>query len=308
MFAPRGRYRILERSWDGPADPVHNIYLLTLSAATQTHVDTTRDEAVAAVNGLNATAGLRIALLGNSPIWNGKDSAHHAARELFWDWSHARSSHPIFVADGWSCARQRAISATYSRTHLDRRVVSHATASVRSARSRSSSASIVTAGPRPLYTRADVPEGAFDQFAAAVGAAHRTASSRARAASRFTLAPSSSRRRRMGEIRHQVAQPRHPSQALLPGLAVVEHREHGTGVAEQLRGQRVGAQTPGSARSRRGRTSRCPSSPCPRTRSRATAASGRTTGRSRRRATRPSRRPRSRWRAVRVQSAARCRA
>lgn len=87
--SPRGRYRVFERAWAGhPENEGDGLYLLTLSAASQTHVDVARDEAIEVVNGLNLTAGLRIALCANSPVWQGRIGGHAASRELFWDWAY----------------------------------------------------------------------------------------------------------------------------------------------------------------------------------------------------------------------------
>jgi gamma-glutamylcysteine synthetase len=57
-----------------------------LSAASQTQVEVSTSEAIPVVNALNATSGLRIALLANSSVWQSKVSGYKAIRQLFWDW------------------------------------------------------------------------------------------------------------------------------------------------------------------------------------------------------------------------------
>lgn len=87
--APRGRYHLLEKSWNGSAADRYDIFLLTLSASSQTHVDVTRNEVIPVVNALNLTAGLRIALFANSGVWQGRVGDYAASRELFWDWCYS---------------------------------------------------------------------------------------------------------------------------------------------------------------------------------------------------------------------------
>jgi gamma-glutamylcysteine synthetase len=104
-LAPRGRYRFLADDCNAGiihtnSLDVHGIHqpggiivyphdysIFTLSAAAQTHVDVNWEEAVKAVNALNATAGLRVALMANSPLWRGQMTTNQANRELFWDWA-----------------------------------------------------------------------------------------------------------------------------------------------------------------------------------------------------------------------------
>lgn len=83
---PRGRYQILESGWMQNPRNILDVYCLTLSASCQTHVEVSLAEAIPITNALNATAGLRIALLANSPIWQGAPTDYNASRELFWDW------------------------------------------------------------------------------------------------------------------------------------------------------------------------------------------------------------------------------
>lgn len=100
----RGRYRFLHDDFVRGSEFVNEIVLYStptgeypakmlaehsifcLSAAGQTHVDVSRDEAILIVNALNITSGFRIAMLANSPIWLNRVSSYKANRELFWEW------------------------------------------------------------------------------------------------------------------------------------------------------------------------------------------------------------------------------
>ncbi len=57
------------------------IVLQTVSAACHTHVEVSAEEAVDVLNALNATSGLRIALLANSPIWQQSIASYKAVRQ-----------------------------------------------------------------------------------------------------------------------------------------------------------------------------------------------------------------------------------
>lgn len=103
-LAPRGRYRFLQEDFDQGISFMNSLELyassdgrydghipfdygiFTLSAAGQTHIDITQQEAIPLMNALNRTSGLRIALLANSSVWQGKVSRYKALRELFWEW------------------------------------------------------------------------------------------------------------------------------------------------------------------------------------------------------------------------------
>jgi gamma-glutamylcysteine synthetase len=65
----------------------YRVDLHTIDAACQTHVEVSASEVIPVMNVLNATAGLRIALLANSPIWRGQASGYQAIRQLFVEWS-----------------------------------------------------------------------------------------------------------------------------------------------------------------------------------------------------------------------------
>lgn len=57
-----------------------------ISASCQTQVEVSCEEAIGVLNALNATSGLRIALLANSSVWQNRLSNYKAIRHLFWDW------------------------------------------------------------------------------------------------------------------------------------------------------------------------------------------------------------------------------
>lgn len=104
LLAPRGRYAFLQEDFDKGIAFTNSLELhaspdgqydghvpfdygiFTLSAAGQTHIDITADEAIPLMNAFNRTSGLRIALLANSSVWQGKVSRYKALRELFWEW------------------------------------------------------------------------------------------------------------------------------------------------------------------------------------------------------------------------------
>lgn len=64
----------------------YGVDLHTLDAACQTHVEVARDETIPVVNALNATSGLRVALLANSPVWQNDLAGYKAVRLQFVDW------------------------------------------------------------------------------------------------------------------------------------------------------------------------------------------------------------------------------
>lgn len=101
-LSPKSQYILYQKNID--EESLAGIYqsslsYLALSAAAQTHVEVTDTECIDAVNMLNALSGLRIGLLGNSPIWGGHHrtstadgsvipgTTYDASRELFWHWS-----------------------------------------------------------------------------------------------------------------------------------------------------------------------------------------------------------------------------
>ncbi|MHB0955386.1 MAG: glutamate-cysteine ligase family protein [Pirellulaceae bacterium] len=79
QLTPISRYRIIAEDGNSADFP------FGLSAAMQTHIDVTAEEAVDLMNSFNATAGLRIAILANSSICRGVQGDAQAIREKFYD-------------------------------------------------------------------------------------------------------------------------------------------------------------------------------------------------------------------------------
>ena len=64
----------------------NDAHLLTITASNQCHIDINQDQAITAINVLNALSGLQILLHANSSIWRGKvDKGCKANREFFWE-------------------------------------------------------------------------------------------------------------------------------------------------------------------------------------------------------------------------------
>ncbi|MFK7951009.1 MAG: glutamate-cysteine ligase family protein [Saprospiraceae bacterium] len=96
LLAPQQRYKGLEKIWKTnkvvPRSMGNDAHLLTVSAGNQCHVDVSETEAIHAVNVLNASSGLQIALQANSPIWQGKIvKGYKAIREFFYDYLHDKA-------------------------------------------------------------------------------------------------------------------------------------------------------------------------------------------------------------------------
>lgn len=89
LIMPKERYLFFERFSQNNviAKPQGtDVHLLTITASTQCHIDITHQEAITAVNVLNALSGLQIALNANSSIWQGSiDTNCKANREFFWE-------------------------------------------------------------------------------------------------------------------------------------------------------------------------------------------------------------------------------
>ena len=90
LVTPRQRYQGLEKIWTTnrlvPKSMGNDSHLLTLSAANQCHIDLREEEAIQAMNVLNASSGLQIALQANAPIWKSKiDNNYKSVREAFYD-------------------------------------------------------------------------------------------------------------------------------------------------------------------------------------------------------------------------------
>ncbi len=90
LMVPHKRYNFIGRTSGNKIVPKldgKDYDLLTVSASNQCHVEVSLEEAIPAVNVLNALSGLQIALQANSPIWKGQiDPKYKANRELFWNY------------------------------------------------------------------------------------------------------------------------------------------------------------------------------------------------------------------------------
>ncbi len=89
LLMPKERYFFYEKFSPNniiPKSEGADAHLLTITASNQCHIDISQDEAIPAINVLNALSGLQIILHANSPIWKGKvDTVYKANREIFWD-------------------------------------------------------------------------------------------------------------------------------------------------------------------------------------------------------------------------------
>lgn len=89
LVAPKARY-FLFKEWSSQQhispEKGHDCDHLTLTASSQTHVDVSKEEMIAATNVMNGLAGPQIALLANSPVWRSRlDERPHAVREHLWE-------------------------------------------------------------------------------------------------------------------------------------------------------------------------------------------------------------------------------
>ena len=89
LLMPKERYLFYEQLSGNQTIPKSrgaDAHLLTITASNQCHIDISQQEAIPAINVLNALSGLQIALHANSPIWQGAiDPTFKANREIFWD-------------------------------------------------------------------------------------------------------------------------------------------------------------------------------------------------------------------------------
>lgn len=89
LLMPKERYLFYEQLSGNQTIPKSrgaDAHLLTITASNQCHIDISQQEAIPAINVLNALSGLQIALHANSPIWQGAiDPNYKANREVFWD-------------------------------------------------------------------------------------------------------------------------------------------------------------------------------------------------------------------------------
>lgn len=90
LLMPKERYFFYEKFSPNnviPKSDGADAHLLTITASNQCHIDIGQEEAIDAVNVLNALSGLQIILNANSPIWQGHvDPNFKANREVFWEY------------------------------------------------------------------------------------------------------------------------------------------------------------------------------------------------------------------------------
>lgn len=89
LLMPKERYLFYEKFSPNniiPKSEGADAHLLTITASNQCHIDIGKEEAINAINILNALSGLQIILHANSPIWKGCiDENYKASREIFWE-------------------------------------------------------------------------------------------------------------------------------------------------------------------------------------------------------------------------------
>lgn len=88
-LGPKSRYQLMFDTREAEQDlnpGAWSVDLHCMNAACQTQVEVSAAQALPIVNALNATSGLRIALLAHSPVWQNRVCGYKAVRQLFWDW------------------------------------------------------------------------------------------------------------------------------------------------------------------------------------------------------------------------------
>lgn len=98
--SPKSRHNIFFNIYEEEKrfrNGLYELYIHCLSASSQVHVKVSHKEAITALNALNASSGLRIALLANSPVWRGEKTQYKALRELFWDWCWPNRSQQVGI-------------------------------------------------------------------------------------------------------------------------------------------------------------------------------------------------------------------
>lgn len=90
LLMPKERYVFFEKFSPNnviPKSEGADAHLLTITASNQCHIDIGQEEAITAVNVLNALSGLQVIFNANSPIWQGNvDPNFKANREVFWEY------------------------------------------------------------------------------------------------------------------------------------------------------------------------------------------------------------------------------
>lgn len=81
----------------------HHVDVHTIDAACQTQVEVSAQEAISIVNAMNATSGLRIALLANSPIWQNQISDYKSIRQMFVDWCWPTRKNQLGIPPRFHC-------------------------------------------------------------------------------------------------------------------------------------------------------------------------------------------------------------
>ena len=76
----------------------YDLGVTCISASIQAQVEVGVQESIRAMNALNATAGLRVALFANSPVWQDELSDFKAVRQAFYDWIWQSRSDQIGMA------------------------------------------------------------------------------------------------------------------------------------------------------------------------------------------------------------------
>ncbi|GAC1364211.1 MAG: hypothetical protein PVS3B1_37340 [Ktedonobacteraceae bacterium] len=97
FMGPKNRYALIFAVHEDENPGNSLLGLQCLNASCQTQVEVTEDEAIAAINALTATSGLRAALFANSPVWQNQVSEYKAIRHQFWDWCYANRKQQIGI-------------------------------------------------------------------------------------------------------------------------------------------------------------------------------------------------------------------
>ncbi len=90
LLMPKERYFFYENFSSNnivPSSEGSDAHLLAMTASNQCHISIGQNEAISAVNVLNALSGPQIILHANSPIWQGRlNLVYKAHREVFWEY------------------------------------------------------------------------------------------------------------------------------------------------------------------------------------------------------------------------------
>ncbi|WP_165423090.1 glutamate--cysteine ligase [Ktedonosporobacter rubrisoli] len=89
LFSEKGSSDLMYElycSENAPRPDEHGVDMHTITAARQTHVECSAEEAIPLLNALNVTSGLRVALLANSSLWRNQLGPYKATRLTFNTW------------------------------------------------------------------------------------------------------------------------------------------------------------------------------------------------------------------------------